>query len=80
MRSESSKILGYSNYAERSLASKMAPSVEAVRELADLIAEKALPAARLELEQIKTYARDNDPELEDLQPWDIPFWSERYRE
>ena len=58
----------------------MAPSVEAVRELADLIAEKALPAARSELEQIKAYARDNDPELEDLQPWDIPFWSERFRE
>mmetsp|Transcript_17757 Transcript_17757/g.27624 ORF Transcript_17757/g.27624 Transcript_17757/m.27624 type:complete len:804 (-) Transcript_17757:314-2725(-) len=84
LKDESSKLLGYPNFAERSLAAKMAPSIEAVRDLAELIAEKALPAAYSELEEITDYAREKGGEdyakLDKLMPWDIAFWSERYRE
>jgi oligopeptidase A len=48
IKQEISKLLGFNNYAEQSLARKMAPPVESVRELSDLIAEKALPAAEME--------------------------------
>jgi len=83
LRAESSKILNYDCYAERSLAAKMAPSVQSVRDLAALIADKALPAAICELQEITQFANSkvgDDAVLEKLMPWDIPFWSERYRE
>ena len=80
------KILGFKNYAEQSLSRKMAPSVEAVRELSDLIAEKALPAAIRELAEITDLAREkggdqySEANLEKLMPWDTTFWSERLKE
>ena len=86
LKNEMSKLLGFENAAERSLASKMAPSVESVQELSDLIREKALPAAEKELAEITAYARENGGEeysedkLEKLMPWDTTFWSERLKE
>ena len=86
LKAEMAKVLGYDNYAELSLARKMAPSVDAVRELSDLIADKALPAAIKELEEITALARKNGGEeyteeaMEKLAPWDVTFWSERLKE
>ena len=86
LKHEMSKMLGFNNYAEQSLATKMAPSVEAVAELSDLIREKALPAAEKELAEITAFAREHGGEeystsnVEKLMPWDITFWSERLKE
>ena len=86
IKAEMAKMLGFANHAERSLASKMAPSVEAVTELSDLILKTALPAAERELAEITAYAREHGGEayteenLEKLMPWDTTFWSERLKE
>ena len=86
LKTEMAKMLGFKNPAELSLASKMAPSVEAVSELTDLMAEKAVPAAKKELADITALAREKGGEeyskdnLEKLQPWDVTFWSERLKE
>lgn len=84
LRAEMAKMLGYKNYAELSLASKMAPSIEAVAELSNLMAEKAVPAAKKELEEVTALAReqggDEYAKLEKLEPWDVTFWSERLKE
>lgn len=86
LKQEMSTLLGFTNFAEQSLASKMAPSVESVAELSDLILEKALPAAVRELEEITKLARSkggdeySQSKLEKLMPWDTPFWSERLKE
>jgi len=86
LRSEMAKMLGYENFAELSLASKMAPSVEAITELTNLIAEKAIPAAKKELAEITALARQkggspySEANLEKLEPWDVNFWSERLKE
>jgi len=84
LRQEMATMLGYNNYAELSLSKKMAPSIEAVTELSDLIREKALPAAEKELEEIFALAKEKGGEeyqnLEKLMPWDITFWSERLKE
>ena len=80
LKQEMAKMLGFSNYAELSLAKKMAPSVEAVTELTDLMAEKAIPAAKKELEEVTALARSEGGEeyatdkLEKLEPWDVTFW------
>lgn len=84
LKEEMAKMLGFANFAEQSLARKMAPSTEAVGELSDLIADKALPAALKELDEITSLAKEKGGEvyanLEKLQPWDTTFWSERLKE
>jgi oligopeptidase A len=84
IKAEMAKMLGYNNYAELSLASKMAASVDAVTELTDLIAVKAVPAAKKELEEIAALAQEKGgteySNIEKLEPWDVTFWSERLKE
>jgi oligopeptidase A len=86
LKQEMSQLLGFGNYAELSLASKMAPSVEAVTELTDLVAAKAIPAAKRELAEVTAFAREHggddysEANLDKLQPWDTTFWSERLKE
>jgi len=85
LKLELARLLGFNNYAELSLTSKMAPSVQAVTELSDMIAEKAQPAALKELEEITAMAKEigggefDEPNLE-LMPWDISYFSERLKE
>ncbi|AFY56720.1 oligopeptidase A [Rivularia sp. PCC 7116] len=81
LRQELAQLLGYKNYAEVSLASKMAPSVEAVDKLLEELRLTSYDAARKELEELKQFAASkNAPEANDLKNWDISFWSERQRE
>jgi oligopeptidase A len=79
IKKEMSGLLGYSCFAEKSLAAKMAPSVDAVLELTEMLREKAMPAAQVELKELQVYAKEKGFEG-DLQLWDVPYWSERLRE
>eukprot|EP00536_Pseudo-nitzschia_multiseries_P016108 jgi/Psemu1/247325/estExt_Genewise1.C_10190054 len=86
LKQEMAELLGFKNYAELSLAKKMASTVEEVTDLSNLIAEKAVPAAKKELEEVTALARKEGGEaysednLEKLEPWDVTFWSERLKE
>lgn len=84
LKQELAELLGYQNYAQVSLASKMAPSVEAIKQLAELVRAKALPAAEKELDEITQLAKeqggDDYKTVEKLMPWDITYWSERLKE
>jgi len=78
-RSQRAQMLGYDTYAELSLASKMAPSVESVVKLTDMLTATAFPAAQKELDTLRAFAKSQG-QVEELTLWDIPFWSERLRE
>lgn len=81
LRQEEAAILGFSSYAELSLASKMAPNVAAVEDLLDELREASYKAAVQDLQDLKAFAAEQQaPEAADLQHWDIAFWSERRRE
>ena len=81
LRQEKSKLLGFSSYAELSLASKMAPNVEAVEGLLEELRGASYDAAVKDLEALKAFAAAKGvPEASDLKHWDISFWSERQRE
>lgn len=82
LRREQARLLGFSTYAELSLASKMAPSVEAVERLLEELRGAAWPAAERDLADLRALAREaGAPEAETgLALWDIPFWAERLRE
>lgn len=86
LRKEMSGLLDFDNFAEQSLASKMAPDVESVKNLSELVLEKALPAAEKELAAATALAREvggdqySEENLEKLMPWDTSFWVERLKE
>ena len=80
LRREQAQRLGYSHWAELSLASKMAEDVPAVEALLEELRAAAYPAAETELEQLKACAsRHGAAEADALAPWDITYWSEKLR-
>lgn len=81
LRQELSNLLGYGNFAELSLASKMAPNVEAVEALLEELRGSSYDAAIKDLAALKAFAAQKGAaEAQDLKHWDISFWAERQRE
>jgi oligopeptidase A len=81
LRDEMAHILGYSTFAELSLARKMAPSVEAVYALMEGLRQASYDRATAELDQLRRFAKaQGAAEADHLAHWDIAFWSERIRE
>ena len=79
LRQAEAELLGYATYAEKSLAAKMAPSVEAVERLLEELRSASYDAAKQELAELRDYAASKG-ETTELQHWDLAFWSERLRE
>ncbi len=81
LRAIQANRLGYKNWAELSLSSKMADNVEAVEKLLEELRSAAMPAAKKELESLRSCAkRHGAKESAKLEPWDISFWSEQLRQ
>ena len=81
LRREQAQRLGYANWAEASLAAKMADSEAAVEALLEELRAAALPVARQELDALAACAAQHSaPEAADLQPWDVSFWAEVLRQ
>lgn len=78
LRSEMALLLGFSSYAELSLASKMAPNVATVREFLVDIASKALEPAQQDLAELK--AEGDKVGLSDIQPWDTAYLAEKVKQ
>ncbi|MEZ5541223.1 MAG: oligopeptidase A [Pseudomonadota bacterium] len=78
LRHEAARLLGYANYAERSLATKMAKSTDQVIDFLQDLAQRSQPAAEIELEAVHQYAHEHG--VDDLQAWDIPYYSEKLRQ
>ena len=77
LRREQAQRLGYANWAEVSLASKMASSEAEVERLLEDLRAAAFPAAQRELAELQACAaRAGAPEASDFQPWDVSFWAE----
>ena len=78
LRHKQAQLLGFANYAEESLATKMARDVSEVVQFLEDLARRAKPQAEQELAELKAFAAEQG--AGDLNPWDIGFWSERLRE
>lgn len=75
LRQAKANLLGFSTYAELSLARKMASDVEAVEKLLEELRQVSYPAAEKELAELKVFAQ-----TEALEPWDLSYWAEKQRE
>ena len=78
LRHDQAQLLGFANFAEESLATKMARDVNEVIQFLEDLAKRAKPQAEQELAALRAFAAEKG--ADDLNPWDIGFWSERLRE
>jgi oligopeptidase A len=78
LRQELAKLLGFANYAELSLASKMAETTDQVLHFLRDLAVRSKPFAAQDLEELKAFAAEQS--CNDLQSWDVGYYSEQLRE
>ena len=79
LRHELARLLGFANYAERSLARKMARSTDEVLQFLHDLAARSRPQAQRELDELRAYAAEHHG-VDALQPWDIAYYSEKLRQ
>jgi oligopeptidase A len=79
LRHQRAQLLGFGNYAELSLARKMAAGTSQVMEFLLDLARRARPVAEIELEELKEFA-DKQFGRKTLEAWDIAYYSEKLRE
>ncbi len=79
LRHELAQILGFKNFAERSLATKMAASTQKVVSFLGDLANRSLGMAKEELDELREFAC-NEQGLDTLEPWDITYCSEKLRQ
>jgi len=72
-------LLSFDNYAQRSLATKMADSVDEVMTFLEQLADKALPVAKKEFSELEMYAKETFGQAS-LESWDVGFYSEKLRQ
>ena len=76
LREEDAKMLGFNNFAEVSLAPKMADTPAQVLAFLRELAAKAKPFAEKDIAELRTFAKDKLG-LADFQPWDAAYVSEK---
>lgn len=79
LRQEEAKLLGFQNYAEVSVATKMADTPAKVISFLRDLAKRAKPYAQKDLEDMREFAAAH-LNLQNPQSWDWPFISEKLKE
>jgi len=79
LRHEQVQLLGFNNFAERSLAKKMARTTDEVMSFLLDLAKRAKPQAEQELAELTAFAREQHG-MDELQSWDIGYYSEKLRQ
>lgn len=79
LRQEAAQILGYQNYAEVSLATKMATSPLQVLDFLKKLAIKAKPYAMQDLQALQQFAAEK-LNLHTLEAWDLAYVSEKLQQ
>ncbi|MDC9714465.1 MAG: M3 family metallopeptidase [Gammaproteobacteria bacterium] len=73
LRLEMAKILGFDNYAQRSIASKMVESETQVIDFLQDLVRHSKPQAKQELAELKAFAGI------ELMPWDLNYYTEKLK-
>lgn len=79
LRQEAAHLLGYANYAERSLVTKMAKTVSEVTDFLHDLAVRSRPVAAKELDELREFARTRFGR-DGLEAWDIAYYAEKLRQ
>ena len=79
LKKEKAVILGFENYAELSVATKMADNGQQVIDFLEDLAEKSKPAAEQDLAELSAYV-EAEFAVTELDAWDVGYYSEKLRE
>ncbi len=79
LRHEAAQLLGFDNYAEKSLVTKMAQSTGQVLAFLNDLAERSLPLAKQELDELRAFAKQEHGK-DNLEAWDITYYSEKLQQ
>ncbi|MDF7679736.1 oligopeptidase A [Enterobacteriaceae bacterium ESL0689] len=79
LRHELAQLLGFDNYASKSLVTKMAQSAQQVIAFLSDLAQRARPQGERELAQLRAFAQSQFG-VDELQPWDIAYYSEKQKQ
>ncbi len=78
LRRQQARLLGYDDYAQLSLESKMADSAQQVQDFLLELAQRARPFALKDLHELQDFAK-RELGLESLESWDLAYASEKLR-
>jgi oligopeptidase A len=79
LRAEEAALLGFANYGELSLASKMAESPQQVIDFMRELAQRARPFAEKDLAELRGFSK-SELSISELQSWDVAYASEKLRQ
>ncbi|WP_454784692.1 M3 family metallopeptidase [Legionella sp. WA2024007413] len=79
LRHEKAELLGFNNYAELSIATKMAESTNQVREFMNDLVKRIHDQAATEFKQLEQFAKEQF-KLNPVKPWDVGYLSEKRRQ
>jgi len=79
LRHQLAQLLGFNNYAERSIATKMASATEEVVDFLTELANKTRPVAEQDLAELKAFASANGLQ-DELQAWDLAYYGEKLKQ
>jgi oligopeptidase A len=78
IRHQLAKLLGFANYTELSLATKMANSSKQVMDFLTDLATHSYPVAKREFDELTSFAQE-EYGIDALSPWDVAYYSEKLR-
>ncbi len=79
LRHEIARMLGFSSFSEKSLATKMAETPAQVLGFLNDLAAKAKPQGEKEVEELRQFAKAEFG-VDELNPWDIAYYSEKQKQ
>ncbi|BAC24544.1 prlC [Wigglesworthia glossinidia endosymbiont of Glossina brevipalpis] len=78
LKSKLSKLLGFKNYAEKSLVNKMAESIDSVEQFIYNLYECVKKSGLKEIKNLHKFAKEKY-NFKKLNPWDMSFFSEKQK-
>lgn len=78
LRLQKAKLLGFDNYAEYSLATKMADSPAQVMEFLTGLAKRSRAKAQAQYDELVAFAK-GEYGVDTLNPWDVAYYTEKHK-
>ena len=79
LRSEQATLLGYDQYVDYALVTRMATTSANVQIFLDDLVDRTRSRARKDFDELAKFIAQEAPDTE-LEVWDLPYWSERLRQ
>jgi len=79
LRHEQARLLGFDNYAELSLETKMADSPEQIIKFLEDLAQRSKPFANADFDQLREFVRVEHG-IKSIEAWDLAYYSEKLRQ